>query len=161
MGLFGMFGKKKESVIGCPVPGEAIPAEQIADETFASGMLGFTVGVQPAEGKVFAPADGTISMLFDTFHAIGMETADGAELLIHVGIDTVSLKGKHFTPKITTGDSVHAGQLLLEFDGAAIEAAGYQQTTAVIVTNSPDLGEIHAEYGAKAAGDALLHILKK
>lgn len=161
MGLFGMFGKKKESVIGCPVPGEAIPAEQIADETFASGMLGFTVGVQPVEGKVFAPADGTISMLFDTFHAIGMETADGAELLIHVGIDTVSLKGKHFTPKVKTGDLVHAGQLLLEFDGAAIEAAGYKQTTAVIVTNSPDLGEIRAEYGAKAAGDELLHILKK
>ena len=138
MGLFGMFGKKKESVIGCPVPGEAIPAEQIADETFASGMLGFTVGVQPVEGKVFAPADGTISMLFDTFHAIGMETADGAELLIHVGVDTVNMKGEGFTCFVKEGDKVKAGQKLIAFDINKIVQAGYSPTTAVLLTNSDD-----------------------
>lgn len=160
MGLFSKFGKKKEVAIACPISGEAIDAAQIEDETFASGMLGFTVGVRPAEGKVYAPADGTISMLFDTHHAIGMEI-DGVELLIHVGVDTVSLKGQHFTPHIKTGDKVRAGQLLLEFDGAAIEAAGYKQTTAVIVTNSDTLGEIQASAGSKTHGDPLLTVSRK
>lgn len=160
MGLFSKFGKKKETAIACPISGEVIEAPQIEDETFASGMLGYTVGIRPAEGKVYAPADGTISMLFDTHHAIGIET-DGVELLIHVGIDTVSLNGAPFTPHIQTGDKVRAGQLLLEFDGAAIEAAGYKQTTAVIVTNADALGEIQAELGKKQHGDALLRVAKK
>ncbi len=160
MGLFSKFGKKKEALITCPISGEAIEASQIEDETFAAGILGFTVGVRPAEGKVFAPADGTVSMLFDTHHAIGLEI-DGVELLIHVGVDTVSLEGKHFTPHIKTGDKVQAGQLLLGFDGAAIEAAGYHQTTAVIITNADALGEIHSELGPKTHGDPLLHIMKK
>ena len=160
MGLFSKFGKKKETAIPCPISGEAIEASQIEDETFASGMLGYTVGIRPAEGKVYAPADGTISMLFDTHHAIGMEI-DGVELLIHVGIDTVSLNGAPFTPHIATGDKVRAGQLLLEFDGAAIEKAGYKQTTAVIVTNADALGEIQSELGAKQHGDALLRVAKK
>ncbi len=157
MGLFSKFGKKKETLITCPIHGEVIDASQIEDETFASGMLGFTVGIRPAEGKVYAPADGTISMLFDTHHAIGLETG-GIELLIHVGIDTVSLKGQHFTPHIQTGDTVRRGQLLLEFDGAAIEDAGFQQTTAVIVTNADTFGEIRYETGAKRCGDPLLYI---
>lgn len=160
MGLFSKFGKKKETAIACPISGEAIEASQIEDETFASGMLGYTVGIRPAEGKVYAPADGTISMLFDTHHAIGLEI-DGVELLIHVGIDTVSLNGAPFTPHIKTGDKVRAGQLLLEFDGAAIEAAGYKQTTAVIVTNADALGEIQSELGMKQHGDALLRVAKK
>lgn len=160
MGLFSKFRKKKEAAFTCPVSGEAIGASKIEDETFASGMLGYTVGIQSSEGKVFAPADGTISMLFDTHHAIGIES-DGVELLIHVGIDTVSLKGKHFTPHIQTGDKVRAGQLLLEFNGAAIEAAGFKQTTAVIVTNTDALGEIQAELGRKTHGDPLFRISKK
>lgn len=160
MGLFSKFGKKKEIVIACPVSGEAVEASKIEDETFASSMLGFTVGVRPSEGKVYAPADGTVSMVFDTHHAVGLKI-ENVELLIHVGINTVELNGKHFTPHVSEGDSVRAGQLLLEFDGAAIEADGYNQTTAVIVTNTDDVGAIQAEIGTKTHGDPLLRIAKK
>lgn len=161
MGLFGIFKEKRDIVIACPLSGEVIPAEQIEDETFAGSMLGYTVGVRPSTGEVYAPADGTISMLFDTHHAIGIETAGGVEMLIHVGIDTVGLQGAHFTPHCRAGDTVHMGDLLLEFDSAAIEAAGYRTTTAVIITNADALGAITAQTGSKAHGDPLLTIAKK
>ena len=161
MGLLSKFGKRKEYAIASPMNGTAIPAAEIEDETFASSLLGYTVGIRPADGKVYAPADGTISTLFETHHAIGIETADGVEVLIHVGIDTVSLNGAHFTPRVKEGDSVHTGDLLLEFDGAAIEAAGYKTTTAVIITNADAFGEITAQTGDKTKGAPLLTVQKK
>lgn len=160
MGLFSKLGKKKEYTINSPVKGEAIAASEIEDETFASGMLGYTVGVRPSEGKVYAPADGTVSTLFETNHAIGITTSDGVELLIHVGVDTVSLKGEHFTPHTQEGASVRTGDLLLEFDIPAIQAAGYPVTTAVIVTNADTWGSITAQTGSVTNADCLLTVKK-
>ena len=133
------------SVIRCangeilqPVPGQVIPMQQIPDETFATGVLGEGVGVDPSEGVVVAPFDGVVSSVFDTKHAITLEK-DGMELLIHVGINTVSMNGDGFEAFVADGDEVKAGQKLLAFDIAKIRAAGFSPITAVLLTNAEDL----------------------
>jgi len=121
---------------GCiyaPVQGTAIPHTQIPDATFAAGVVGEGVGIIPSKGEVVAPFDGQISMMFDTRHAIGLVSDDGVEILIHVGVNTVELNGKYFTPLKQSGDKVKAGDRLLEFDMDAIKEAGYDLTTAVLV----------------------------
>lgn len=123
---------------GCiyaPVEGTVIPYTEIADATFASGALGTGVGILPTKGEVVAPFDGEISMFFDTKHAIGLLSNDGVEILIHVGINTVELNGAHFQALKESGDKVKAGDKLLEFDMDAIKKAGYDLTTAVLVSN--------------------------
>ena len=144
----------KASVIRCangtvlqPVPGQVIPMEQIPDETFAGGILGEGVGVVPSEGVVFAPFDGVVSSVFDTKHAITLE-ANGMELLIHVGINTVSMNGDGFEAFVSDGDTVKAGQKLLAFDINKIKAAGFSEVTAVLLTNAEDLDAV--ECGAVA-----------
>ena len=125
-----------ETESGCiyaPVEGTAIPHTEIKDATFAAGVVGEGVGIIPTKGEVVAPFDGQISMFFDTKHAIGLVSDDGVEILIHVGVNTVELNGKHFTPLKQSGDKVKAGDRLLEFDMDAIKAAGYDLTTAVLV----------------------------
>lgn len=125
-----------ETEPGCiyaPVVGRAIPHTEIQDATFAAGVVGEGVGIIPVKGEVVAPFDGQISMFFDTKHAIGLVSDDGVEILIHVGVNTVELQGKHFTPLKQSGDKVKAGDRLLEFDMDAIKAAGYDLTTAVLV----------------------------
>lgn len=119
----------------CPIHGEVIPLSEVPDETFASGVLGEGIGVRPAEGKVYAPFDGTVAAVFDTKHAIGLEAAEGFEVLIHIGIDTVSLNGGPFTVHVEAGDSVKAGQLLAEFDMEQIQAAGLETVSPIIITN--------------------------
>lgn len=119
--------------IYAPVEGTAIPHTEIKDATFAAGVVGEGAGIIPAKGEVVAPFDGQISMFFDTKHAIGLVSDDGVEILIHVGVNTVELQGKHFTPLKESGDRVKAGDRLLEFDMDAIKAAGYDLTTAVLV----------------------------
>ncbi|MBU3875063.1 glucose PTS transporter subunit IIA [Faecalicatena sp. AGMB00832] len=119
----------------CPIHGEVIPLSEVPDETFASGVLGEGIGVRPAEGKVYAPFDGTVAAVFDTKHAIGLEAAEGFEVLIHIGIDTVSLNGGPFTVHVEAGDSVKAGQLLAEFDMEQIQAAGLEIVSPIIITN--------------------------
>ncbi|QDP39195.1 beta-glucoside-specific PTS transporter subunit IIABC [Radiobacillus deserti] len=131
----------KTEEITSPLTGEVKALAEIKDETFASGLLGKGVAIEPTEGKVVAPTSGTISALFPTNHAIGITTDHGAELLIHVGMDTVNLEGKHFTAHVTQGDRIDVGQLLVEFDVEKIKEAGYILTTPVIVTN-------HANYGS-------------
>ncbi len=121
-----------------PVDGTAIPLSEVADAAFADGSLGQGVAIQPRSGAVYAPFDGTVVAAFPTGHAFGLRHADGTELLIHIGLDTVKLGGEHFAVKVTSGQQVAAGDLLVEFDGDAIEKAGYDLTTPVIVTN-PDL----------------------
>lgn len=121
-----------------PVDGTAIPLSEVADAAFADGSLGQGVAIQPRSGAVYAPFDGTVVAAFPTGHAFGLRHADGTELLIHIGLDTVKLNGEHFAVKVTSGQQVAAGDLLVEFDGDAIEKAGYDLTTPVIVTN-PDL----------------------
>lgn len=127
-----------EMVLYAPVQGNVIPRESIPDETFASGVLGDGVGIEPEKGEVTAPFDGEISSLTDTRHAIGISGPGGMEVLIHVGVDTVKMNGDGFKILVEEGEKVKAGQKLMEFDIAKIKAAGYSTTTAVLLTNSND-----------------------
>lgn len=125
----------EDEVIFSPVEGEVKPLSEVKDAAFSAGLLGKGLAVYPKVGKVLAPADGVVTTLFPTKHAIGITTDNGAEILIHVGMDTVELDGKHFTAKINQGDRVKRGDLLVEFDINAIEAEGYSLITPVVVTN--------------------------
>lgn len=129
-------------VIEAPIPGEVIPLTEVKDQTFASGVLGEGYAIVPSEGKVYAPFDGTCDNLFDTLHAMGLVSDSGVELLIHVGLETVKLNGAPFTAHIKSGDTFKKGDLLLEFDIPAIQAAGCEIQTPVIVTNAEDVGDI-------------------
>lgn len=131
-----------------PVDGTVIPLSEVADAAFADGSLGAGVAIQPRSGAVYAPFDGVVVAAFPTGHAFGLRHADGTEVLIHIGLDTVKLNGQHFSVKVTGGQKVTAGDMLVEFDGDAIEKAGYDLTTPVIVTN-PDL---YPSIGAAASG---------
>ena len=148
-----------ETEAGCvyaPVEGTVIPYSEIPDATFASGALGKGVGIVPVKGEVVAPFDGEISMFFDTRHAIGLMSRDGIEILIHVGINTVELNGEHFKALKESGDKVRAGEKLLEFDMAAIRAAGYDLTTAVLISE-PEQVEI-VKTGETKALDKILTV---
>ncbi|CAI0928880.1 PTS beta-glucoside transporter subunit IIABC [Serratia entomophila] len=132
---------RKEQILS-PIAGDIVPLEQVKDATFASGLLGKGVAIAPQQGRVVAPVGGSVVSLFKTKHAIGIESDDGAEILIHVGIDTVRLDGLHFTAHVQVGDRVAPGDLLIEFDQAAIHAAGYDTTTPIIVSNSDDYVDV-------------------
>lgn len=129
-------------MLAADAKGTVVPMEQIPDEVFAQGILGKCCGIDPAEGKVYAPVDGTITQAPDSGHALGIQGAGGVEVLIHVGVDTVEMKGDGFSPKVKEGDKVKKGQLLLKFDMAAISAAGYKLTTPVIITNTDDFTSV-------------------
>lgn len=129
---------KIKNNIYCPIRGKIIDLEEIADETFSSGVLGQGIGIVPLEGKVFAPFDGEITMIAETGHAIGLIGPGDMELLIHVGLDTVKMKGEGFKANVAEGDKVEKGQLLISFDIDKINKAGYSTTTAVLLTNSDD-----------------------
>ena len=121
-----------------PIKGKVIPLTEVKDQTFASGMVGKGFAVVPTEGKVYAPFDGTCAMIFDTLHALGIVSNDGIELLIHVGLETVNLKGAPFKAHVQNGQSFIKGDLLLEFDIDAIKKAGCEIQTPVLVTNADD-----------------------
>ncbi len=142
-----------------PLTGEAVPLSETGDPAFAAEALGKGIAVKPSEGKVFAPCDATVSAVMG--HAVGLECDNGAELLIHVGIDTVNLDGKHYTGHVEEGQRVKAGDLLLEFDIAAIEKEGYKTITPVIVTNSDDYAEVERMIGTVAACKDTLMKLKR
>ena len=125
-----------------PLKGRLIPLSEVTDPAFASGAMGRGAAIADPEGRVVSPVDGEVTVLFGSKHAIGIHSADGVDLLIHVGVDTVKLEGKHFTAHVAQGDTVKRGQLLLEFDPAAIRAEGYETTTPVLVTNAADFGKI-------------------
>lgn len=131
-----------EETLTSPVNGTQIPLSEVADETFASEMLGTTVAVEPADGKIVAPCDGEVSNIFETGHAVCITTEAGGELLIHIGIDTVKMDGKGFTKKVSDGDKVHAGDILVEADLEEIKNAGYQTTTMMILTNTDEFGNV-------------------
>ncbi|MGO4527987.1 beta-glucoside-specific PTS transporter subunit IIABC [Paenibacillus sp. 2TAF8] len=136
--------KKLQSrlVVFSPIEGEAIPLKAVNDEAFSQEAMGKGMAIKPAKGQVVAPFDGTVQTVFRTKHSIGLKSVEGIELLIHIGIDTVKLKGQHFNVVVQEGDIVKHGQLLIEFDMEAIEKAGFDTTTPVIVTNSGDYLEI-------------------
>ena len=131
-----------EETLTSPVNGTQIPLAEVADETFASEMLGATVAVEPADGKIVAPCDGEVSNIFETGHAVCITTESGGELLIHIGIDTVKMDGKGFTKKVSDGDKVHAGDILVEAELEEIKNAGYQTTTMMILTNTDEFGNV-------------------
>ena len=125
-----------------PLRGRLVPLSEVSDPAFASGVMGRGAAVADPEGRVVSPVDGEVTVLFASKHAIGIHGADGTDILIHVGVDTVKLEGKHFTAHVAQGDTVRRGQLLLTFDPDAIRAEGYETTTPVLVTNAADYGKI-------------------
>lgn len=144
-----------------PLAGTAIALEDVPDPTFAEGILGLGAAVEPSEGKVVAPADGTVGTLFDTHHAIGLNLDNGAELLIHIGINTVELNGEGFTAHVSEGDRVKRGQTLITFDKDLIASKGYKTVTPVIVTNPNDYSEIkRTADGNVSSSDVLLELVK-
>ena len=148
-----------EITVVSPLTGEAVPLDETGDPAFAAEALGKGIAVKPSEGKVFAPCDATVSAVMG--HAVGLTCGNGAELLIHVGIDTVNLDGKHYTGHVEEGQRVKAGDLLLEFDIAAIEKEGYKTITPVIVTNSDDYADVERVTGTVAACKDTLMKLKR
>ena len=127
--------------LGAHLVGTVVPLVDVKDPTFSSGALGAGTAVEPTEGKLYAPADGKITVAFPTGHAYGLRTEDGLDLLMHIGMDTVELDGKHFTPKVAKGDTVKRGDVIAEFDIPAIKAAGYPLATPLVITNSKKLAE--------------------
>ena len=149
----------KDTVLSACMNGTVVPLAEVKDEAFASGALGDGIAIEPADGELVAPADGEISSIFDTHHAVGMTTADGAELLMHIGIDTVKLGGKHFTYLVNEGDKVKKGQPLIRFDLEAIRAEGYPTTTPLIVCNTDEYAAVTPKAsGDVKQGDALLEL---
>ena len=149
----------KDTVLSACLNGTVVPLADVKDEAFASGALGDGIAIEPTDGELVAPADGEISSTFETHHAVGMTTADGAELLMHIGIDTVKLGGKHFTYLVNEGDKVKKGQPLIRFELEAIKAEGYPVTTPVIVCNTDDYAAVEAKAsGTVKQGDALLEL---
>lgn len=149
----------KDTVLSACLNGTVVPLADVKDEAFASGVLGNGIAIEPADGELVAPADGEISSTFETHHAVGMTTADGAELLMHIGIDTVKLGGKHFTYLVNEGDKVKKGQPLIRFELEAIKAEGYPVTTPVIVCNTDDYAAVEAKAsGTVKQSDALLEL---
>lgn len=142
-----------------PIEGEAIALAKVEDEVFSSGAMGEGIAIVPADGKVYAPCDGVISSFFPTGHALGITADNGAEILIHVGMDTVELQGEGFIPKAGEGDHVKKGQLLLEFDMDFIKSRGYKVVTPVVVTNADEFKSILAtNYGQVTRNSEIIKI---
>lgn len=149
----------EDVVVGAYMNGIAMKMSAVADEAFASGALGEGVAIEPSEGKLYAPVDATIEAVFDSKHAISLTTEKGAEILLHIGIDTIKLGGKHFTPHVEEGQKVRKGDLLISFDMEAIKAAGYPLTTPMAVCNSEDYASVKALVtGPVKVGEDILKI---
>ena len=146
--------------VTAPIHGTAISLSEVGDRTFASGVLGPGAAIDPVEGPVISPVDGEVLVAFPTGHAYGLRSASGIELLIHVGMDTVELDGKYFTPRVAAGKRVHRGQVLVEVDWAAVTRAGYRTTTPVVVSNAASFAGIVDEHVGRIVerGDALYNV---
>lgn len=152
-------GKKQDAVLASHMNGTVVPMAEVQDEAFSNCILGDGVAIEPSEGKLFAPADAKVDNLFDTHHAIGLVTSDGVELLLHIGINTVELGGKHFTAHVQVGQEVKKGDLLISFDMDAVKAAGYLCTTPMIVCNTEDYQSVKPiRDGEIKAGTDLLEV---
>lgn len=149
--------KQEDKAVYSPLEGKLIPMAEVPDETFASKALGDGVAVIPEKGCVYAPFDGEVEMVYDTKHAIGLVREDGMEVLIHVGINTVELGGKYYTAKVSNGQKIKKGDLLLEFDMDEIAKAGYSLVTPVIITNSDEYEDLTLrEHGQVKPGDQII-----
>ena len=151
--------KKKDAVLAAHMNGTVVPMEEVQDEAFSNRVLGDGVAIEPSEGKLYAPADAEVDNLFDTHHAIGLVTEDGVEILLHIGINTVELGGKHFEAHVQVGQKVRKGDLLISFDMDAVKAAGYLCTTPMIICNTEDYQSVTpSAEGSVQAGTDLLEI---
>ena len=157
MGLFDkLFGKKEEinpNHLYAPMTGTAVAIREVPDPTFAEGMLGNGIAIQPTDGKVCSPVNGTVDTMFDTGHAVALTSSTGVEILIHVGLETVGLNGAPFTLHCKNGDAVKKGQLLFEADLAAIQAAGLPIITPVLVCNTDDYPTFETVTGKDVTND--------
>lgn len=161
MSLLDGILKKKMVEIVSPIVGECVSIKEVPDPTFSQEILGKGVAIKPLEGKVYAPIDGKISTLFPTLHAVGITTEDGVDILIHVGLDTVSLKGTAFQAFVKAGDSVKKGELLLEADLQAITEAGLDTITPILICNSKECKEVSmVKSGKVTTEDCILQIKK-
>lgn len=162
MGLLDfMKGKTSlDNMLTAFADGTVVPMEQIPDEVFSQGIMGVCCGIEPDNGKVFAPAEGTVSQLTDTLHAVGLSIGD-MEILIHAGVDTVEMNGEGFTNEVREGQTVKKGDLLLTMDLEKVRAAGHPATVILAVTNSDDFATVEAEASGKVrVGDSLLRVRK-
>jgi PTS system beta-glucosides-specific IIC component len=161
MGFFKkLFGKPVDSLYA-PIAGKAVPITEVPDPTFAEGMLGNGIAIEPAEGKVYAPCDATVDMMFTTGHDVSLVTDFGAEVLIHVGLETVGLEGKPFKVHAANGDKVKKGQLLIEVDLEAVKAAGLPIITPVLICNTDDYPTFKTFVGKDVTNDDVVIELAK
>lgn len=162
MGLFDMFKKKENAVVlGAPMKGRCVSIREVPDPTFGEEILGKGIAVIPSDGHVYAPADGVISTVFPTGHAVGVTTPDGAELLIHIGLDTVELKGEPFEIKVESGQNVKKGDLLIVADLEKIRAAGKETITPMVICNSDAYAGVEVFAGRDVeAGDDVVKLNK-
>ena len=145
--------------MGAPAKGKAVPLSEVNDPTFSEGMLGQGVAVIPSEGKIYAPIDGEVGMVFDTLHAVSLTADCGAEVLIHVGLDTVKMNGDGFVGHVQAGDKVKKGDLLLEVDLEKVKAAGYDTITPMLICNTDDYASVEGLSGKDVQpGDDVIKI---
>ena len=161
MGFFKkLFGKKTDDFYA-PIAGKAVPITDVPDPTFAEGMLGNGIAVEPVDGKVYAPCDATVDMMFTTGHAVSLVADCGAEILIHIGLETVGLEGKPFTIHAANGDKVTKGQLLIEVDLEAVKAAGLPTITPMVICNTDDYPTFNTFVGKNVTNDDVVIALAK
>ena len=151
-----------QTLLLSPLDGTVIPLDQVPDAGFASGAVGKGAAVDPSSGQVVSPGDAKVILTFPTGHAVGLRLDNGIEVLVHIGIDTVNMKGEGFHVHVKRGDTVKKGDLLVTFDREAIAAAGYSAITPVLVTNHKKFGSVDlTAEGAVSAGDQLLNVIAK
>lgn len=163
--MFNFFKKKEETVVDynvkAPLTGKVIELTQVPDPVFAGLLLGKGIAIEPTSGEVVSPVNGTVTTVFPTGHAVGLTATSGVEVLIHVGMDTVSLNGQGFTQHVKAGDKVTIGQRLVTVDLEAVKAAGYPIVTPVVITNTGDFTDITTTQATTVtSGDDLLTIVK-
>ena len=148
---------EKTAVLYSPLSGKLVPLEEVPDEAFSGKVLGDGVAILPSEGVLYSPCDGVVDNIFDTKHAVSIMSDDGLEILLHIGVDTVNLAGKHFTAHVKSKDRVRKGDRLISFDIKKIEKEGYSIITPVVVCNSSEFGKINIVSGKNvSAGEELL-----
>ncbi len=159
--LKGIFGRNDDIKISAPCAGRLKALQEVKDPTFSAGILGQGVAIEPSEGKFYAPADGIVATVFPTGHAAAIKTAEDAEVLLHIGLDTVKLNGKYFTIYVEEGQQVKKGDLLLEADLEAIAKEGYDLATPVVICNTDAFTKITMSGTEKvAAGDEILRLTR-
>ena len=160
MGLFDKLFQGNKIEISSPVNGQIVPISQVSDPTFSEEMVGKGVAIIPSDGKFYSPADGTLVSLFPTGHAFCLNTVDGAEVLVHIGIDTVKLKGEFFNTIATQGATVKKGDLIVEVDLDGVKNAGYDIITPIVIANYGKFSKLDRNTGSVNSGDAAIFLSK-